>query len=292
VTNADGYSVGPGITVRPPLEALAETVPELKRRCDFLVVLAFVDEDGIRDIAQKFHEVDCILGGDVPQSSNTAQEINRAISFNVVDKGKVVGALELKRSGDRYRVDNAEGIKIVADRLPPDPPMVTLIGHYKDELRDRRFELASAEGLERVPGQESTADEFVGEEKCRSCHQQPYDVCTASAHHHAFQTLAQKKSEFDPDCLRCHTVGYGLHSGFVDATRTPLLENVQCESCHGRGKDHIAQMTAAKDTPALLVQARAHSTLKPVTQASCIRCHDQENSENFRYAVFWKRIQH
>ena len=116
-----------------------------------------------------------------------------------------------------------------------------------------------------------------------SCHKSAHQVWNSSPHARAFQTLVKKKSEFDPECLSCHTVGYGLHSGFVDAQRTPRLEGVQCESCHGRGKDHVRIMQAALRQP---------STLKPVTPASCVRCHDQENSENFQYASFWPKIAH
>ena len=170
VTAAAPQDVGPGLEVRPPLEALDEVVPELKRQCDYLIVLAFVDEDRIREIADKLPEVNCILGGDVPQSSNTVQEINRAVVFNVVDKGKVIGEITLRRQGGAYQVERSRGIKIVGERLTPDPAMVALIARYKNELRQRRYELASTEGMERIPGQESTADEFVGEQNCVSCH--------------------------------------------------------------------------------------------------------------------------
>jgi hypothetical protein len=283
VAGAEAQDVGPGVEVRPPMEALAEVVPELARRCNYLIVLAFVDEDALREIAEKFHEVNCVLGGDVPQSSNSVQQVNRAIVFNVVDRGKVIGQVDLKRQGEGYEVEQAQGIKIVADHLAPDPRMVKLISRYKEELRERRFELAGVEGMERIPGQESTADEFVGAAKCVGCHQQAHQVWQASRHRRAFETLVTKKSEFDPECLSCHTVGYGLHSGFVDAQKTPSLSGVQCESCHGRGKEHVAARVARVHGP---------STLKPVTQASCIRCHDQENSENFRFASFWPKIAH
>lgn len=292
ITHAEAQDVGPGVEVRPPHEALAEVIPELRKRCDYVVVLAWTDEDGLREIAGKFHEVDCILGGDVPQSSSSVQQINRASVFSVVDKGKVLGEIDLKREGRTYRVESAQGHKIIGDKIPPDPGMVALISRYKEELRSRRYEMASAEGMERIPGQESTADEFVGDARCRNCHPQAHAVTLASKHHRAYETLVEKKSEYDPECLSCHTVGYGLHSGFVDFAKTPHLAGVQCESCHGRGKEHAAQMTAATARPALFPAAARRSTLKPVTPASCIRCHDAENSESFRYASFWPRIAH
>jgi hypothetical protein len=291
VTFAAERDAGPGVEVKPPVEALAAVVPEMKRRCDYLIVLAFVDQDTIRKIADQYPEIDCILGGDVPQSSDNVQEINRAVSFNVMDRGKVLGQIDLKRQGDRYQVEGAHAIKVMGEHLTPDPAMVKLIASFKQTLRDKRYELASAEDMERIPGQESTADEYVGEAVCSGCHQEAHRIALATAHAHAFQTLVKKGSEFDPECLHCHTVGYALYSGFVDAQKTPQLANVQCENCHGRGKNHVAAMRASQPHGAHPILQLA-STLRSVTPATCVRCHDKENSENFHYETFWPRIRH
>ncbi|MFI5384571.1 MAG: multiheme c-type cytochrome, partial [Fimbriimonadales bacterium] len=274
VAACDAQDVGPGVIVRPPLETLAEVIPKVKPNCDYLIVLAFVDGDTIREIADKFHEVDCIFGGDVPQTSGSVQVMNRASVFNVTGKGKVIGRLDLTRKGDAYTITGSEGVRIAADKVAPPKDIGGLLDRFKAELRDRRYEFAAAEGMEAI-GSQSTANEFVGAQACKECHAAPHTTWLTSQHTQAFATLRTKKSEFDPDCLRCHTTGYALSSGFIDDARTPNLEGVQCESCHGRGKDHIA------------TQKRA--ALKPVTPSTCIRCHDSENSENFRYASFWPK---
>jgi hypothetical protein len=274
--------------VKPPLEALAEVIPELKQRCDYLIVLAYVDADTLHNIADRFPEVDCVLGGDVPQSSNSLLAVNRAVNFNVTDRGKVVGEIDLTRQGSTYRADSAHGIKVMGEKLKQDPAMQGLIASYKAELRDKRYVLASAEGMERIQAQESTADEYVGAAACASCHSDAHKIALTTAHMHAFDTLVKKGSEYDPECLRCHTVGYGLYTGFVDAAKTPHLENVQCESCHGRGKVHIRVMRTLPPHSKPPVTA----ALRPVTPASCIRCHDVENSENFNYKTFWEKIRH
>ncbi len=291
VTYAAARDVGPGVEIKPPIEALASVIPEMKRKCDYVVVLAFVDQETIRGIADQYPEVDCILGGDVPQSSDIVQGINRAINFNVMDRGKVLGQIDLMRQGGRYQVERAQAIKVLAEHLAPAPSMVALIARFKQTLRDKRYELASAEDMERIPGQESTADEYVGAAVCGACHQEAHRIALSTPHANAFQTLVKKGSEFDPDCLRCHTVGYGLYSGFVDQQRTPQLANVQCESCHGRGKLHVAAMRA-KPHSVPHSGPREVSTLRSVTPATCVRCHDKENSENFHYATFWPRIKH
>ena len=177
-----------------------------------------------------------------------------------------------------YTVATSSAIRIAADKVQPTPAIADLLVHYKSELRDRRFELASAEGMERIQGAAGTADEYVGAQACLKCHADAHKTWLASGHSGAFGTIKKKGSEFDPECLKCHTVGYGLAGGFADAVTTPKLEGVQCESCHGRGKEHIATLSKR--------------TLKPVTPSTCISCHDTENSENFHYATFWPKIKH
>lgn len=278
VTNCRPEDAGPGVEVRPIMESLAEVVPSVKPQCDFLIVLAFSDEDTIKEIASKFHEVNCILGGDVQQSSGEVQNVNRASVFNVTDKGKVIGRLGLRPSGGGFVIDEGLAIRIAADKQEGPEEFDKLLGDYKQELRDRRYELASVEGMERIAGSEGTANEYVGDASCVSCHQSAHEKWISTAHSHAFSTLKKAKSEYDPDCLRCHSVAYGLASGFIDEAKTPSLENVQCESCHGRGKEHMA--------------SKSKASLKPVTPATCVKCHDTENSENFKYATFWPKITH
>jgi formate-dependent nitrite reductase cytochrome c552 subunit len=38
----------------------------------------------------------------------------------------------------------------------------------------------------------------------------------------------------------CHTVGFGLPTGFTNETATPHLAGVQCENCHGPAANHAA----------------------------------------------------
>lgn len=278
VTNCEPQSQGPGLEVLPVIETLAVLVPKVKPSCDYLIVLAYVDDDTCKNIADKFHEVDCVLGGDVPQSSNEVQAVNRASVFSVTDRGKVLGRIDLVSKGKTFSVSRSQALKVAADRVSSDKAIAGLIDRFKTELREKRYELASAEGMEPIQSQVSTADEFVGEAACVSCHSNAHKVWDKSGHSAAFETLKRVKSDYDPECLKCHTVGYALSSGFIDHVRTPKLEGVQCESCHGRGKVHT--------------ETQSKTALKPVTPSTCLSCHDKENSENFRYPVFWPKIAH
>lgn len=286
VVQADPEAVGPGLRVRPPQEALAEILPGLKAGSDFVIVLAYAPPETLHDIASKFHEIDAVLGGDVPQSSEQAERVNRAVLFSVTEKGKVIGRLDFRPDAENgLTLAEARAYK-TADTITPAPAMVALIKEYKGVLRDRNFQLATEEGMDPINAQNSTADLYVGQEKCVGCHADAHRIAQGTAHVRAYDTLQKKGSEYDPECLRCHTVGYGAKDGFINLQATPALAGVQCESCHGRGAEHIKAVQAGK-------QGReATDTLRAVTPNSCVRCHDPENSANFVYATFWERIKH
>ena len=54
----------------------------------------------------------------------------------------------------------------------------------------------------------------------------------------AFAALQQYNQQTNTGCLICHTVGYGVPTGFTSAAATPHLQGVQCENCHGVAGNH------------------------------------------------------
>jgi hypothetical protein len=286
VVEMDRDDVGPGLAVRPPEEALSAILPDLRKRSDFVIVLAFAPQETLRSLATRFPEAGAIFGGDVPQASSKAEIVNRSVLFNVTNKGKVIGRLAFKEGGDAgLTLSDSKSVK-TTDKIPPAPEMSALIKEFKNTLRERNIELASAEGMELIHAENTSADTYTGQDKCQPCHQNAFKITHATTHTHAYETLVAKNSEYDPDCLRCHTVGYGARDGYVNHDKTPKLAGVQCENCHGRGASHMQAIAAGKKGKA------ATEMLRAVTPNSCVRCHDEENSENFQYSPFWQRMKH
>lgn len=83
---------------------------------------------------------------------------------------------------------------------------------------------------------------YVGSEKCGECHEDVYNsFMQFSSKAKSFASILKMKkglteSEFQ-NCFKCHTTGYS-ESGFKSEKETPLLKNVGCESCHGKGSVH------------------------------------------------------
>ena len=108
---------------------------------------------------------------------------------------------------------------------------------------------------------------FVGTKKCRSCHLKEYNTWRKTGHAKTYAHLEGPETK-DPDCLKCHTTGYGKPGGFVDIDKTPALVGTGCESCHGPGSVHAE---AAKDAPE---DAKWDTKIDKVPQNTCVDCHN------------------
>lgn len=84
---------------------------------------------------------------------------------------------------------------------------------------------------------------FAGASTCLICHTNftpEVGNWVHTAHAHALDTLKRIGMGNNSGCLPCHTVGYGLPTGFISEAQTPRLAGVQCENCHGPAGDHAS----------------------------------------------------
>jgi hypothetical protein len=105
---------------------------------------------------------------------------------------------------------------------------------------------------------------YVGMEKCKDCH--PEDVKTYSEWKYSrnFRILEMRGKEHDPNCVSCHTTGYGQPGGFVSVEETPHMKNVQCEACHGPASLHVKAPTVDE-----------HQRTLSIPKNICTTCHRQ-----------------
>lgn len=73
---------------------------------------------------------------------------------------------------------------------------------------------------------------YAGSSVCVACHKTVHDPEIDTPHARAFESLKRIGQQTNGSCLPCHTVGYGLPTGFKSEAATPQLGGVQCENCH------------------------------------------------------------
>ena len=114
------------------------------------------------------------------------------------------------------------------------------LGPATNHLRTATITAITSNAFFRVVG---PAPQYARAEACAVCHEEIHAQEMQTRHAGALATLQRIGQANNPACLPCHTVGYGLPSGFVSATLTPHLGGVQCESCHGPAGHHAANET-------------------------------------------------
>ena len=118
---------------------------------------------------------------------------------------------------------------------------------------------------------------YIGSKKCRLCHMPEHKTWNATKHATNFDTLKGDEVK-NPDCLRCHTTGYGKPGGFVSVETTPNLKGTGCEGCHGPGSEH---RKAAKASPKWPGGAK---NINKVPQNACVQCHNPHVNQKARVA--------
>ena len=85
-----------------------------------------------------------------------------------------------------------------------------------------------------------------------------------------WRALLERNATQNPECVACHTTGFGEPGGLGELTTKNIrkFKGVQCEECHGPMKGHPSDDR---------VNAR------PITEDTCLKCHDEANSPKFEY---------
>ncbi len=137
----------------------------------------------------------------------------------------------------------------------------------------KRVELRKAEKSGKSP--------YVGAEVCSTCHTAQHKRWSDSQHAIAYEDLEDVGKAFDPACIGCHTVGFDKPGGFFDINVTGHLLGVQCESCHGAGREHV-EAAGKKPSP----------NTKWPQEKICGQCHIQKHSPGFNLDTYWPKIAH
>jgi hypothetical protein len=274
--------LGQGLRVEPMETVLEELLPRLRKESDAIILLAFTDESGLDRLAQQFYEANLILGGKVSQPSQKLIKENRSYILYTANESRAIGVLRA-RFAPHFTGDDFQMIMLDTE-IPEDPAIAGLAAQYREQIRSARLNIDDLKELEvnEVPGVRNAAH-YAGTPACISCHPSAAKIWDQTAHSQAFASLAGKKAEADPNCIGCHTVGFGTASGYQRQMQGSRLASVGCESCHGPGSLHVQQRLAGGDIT---------FKFRPLAAGDCKQCHQGEFSPPFDWDACWLKIKH
>jgi len=254
----------------------------------------------------QFQVVLCLAEEDEPSFS--PKKVGDTLVISVGLKGKYVGVVSLNRSTVPNRPFDMryQPVALGEEYLTPkgkeaSQPILKLLEEYTRELRDGKYLLKYGQSNHPIQVDHPGAT-YVGSDKCVKCHKEAYKTWKDTPHHHAYETLVAKAKnpslrQYDGECVVCHVVGFGYQGGFTDEKRTPHLENVGCESCHGPASLHVASPndTALQDAlnPWKLLKGETEEKRVGRMDQFCQKCHDIDNDVHWKgFAPKWALIAH
>ena len=107
---------------------------------------------------------------------------------------------------------------------------------------------------------------------CVSCHSPIENSIAKTAHTAAFtnEDFVACGGNTNKSCFACHSVGYGIKTGFISKAKTPRLAGVQCENCHGPAEIHAANPDDPASRPRIEIASEV-----------CGGCHTGPSSPTF-----------
>lgn len=190
--------------------------------------------------------------------------------------GKYVGKIQAAFDGTGQKPQLKFFEIPVTEDTPQHQPLVDLYKEYQQLVK-------AADIIEKQPRFILPDNlEYVGSKYCKLCHDYEYEKWMASKqvfipglnkqaaadsrHAGAFATLEKVNSHYDPECVVCHVIGMKYKSGYLSPAKTPELEDVGCENCHGPGSEHFKSLGAIE-------------TAGPIS--TCTDCHTTEHSTEY-----------
>ena len=246
---------------RSPAEQIKTdfTPPEEGDKTINILIVSRCDEEVVSSIAS-LGIVDCIVcPSDAEEPGIIGSPNRRPLVFSVGRYGRYICSLKIEKARvrDRFKFKFTK-IRVDED-LEPDAALTDLYKGYQQIIRDRNL----VETHPRYPLPNGL--KYVGSQACKSCHESEYEKWHETSHAHAYKTLVDVGSQFDPECVVCHVVGMDYESGFVSAEETGHLKNVDCENCHGPGLEHVENPLAEFAEP----------------RSTCLDCHTPEHSGKY-----------
>ena len=267
-----GFKTGE-IEISDPKQAVLDAIATIDGQADAVIVLAYLKQESLEQLARQVPEADLVLGGPTGQTIAPSKPAATWLA-STTNKGKFV--IHFRYMPNQDSIWDGEILE-VSDDYAEDVAQVENLKEFYDVLGKADL-LATETGLTRqIKRRQIQGKQFAGNANCRSCHVQDCSHWSSTKHAHAWDTLSKKFSHVDPYCQQCHTTGYGQTGGFMSVAKSKKMVNVGCESCHGPSVDHSAN-------------PKVRTTM--VAADSCVGCHDRENSPAFNYDEYWKTITH
>ncbi len=259
------------------LKAAGQAISELKKkRCQVIIAIGHMEESEQHKLVQTYKEIYFVVGGHSRALKRQPAEVGNALIINVGTRGEYLGQMEffLREKSEEKRLFSHYEIIALNDQYKDHPQVLGLVNQFLAETKKLYPPKTMSSFSGKDPWRQNRfsayqVSNYMGDQFCLPCHEQQHEKWKKTGHAKAWTTLSRQKRETDHTCLPCHSTGFKEASGLG-----MVLENVQCESCHGPRRGH-----PEKELKSL-----------PVSEKECLTCHNPAKSPYFNYATYLSKV--
>jgi hypothetical protein len=252
------------LRIEDPFEVAKRILPDLEKKSDLIVALLHFNLVDIEKFLTANPRIQlAILGHTI--GDGKIKEVGKTLTVSGGRLGKELGRIRLTLDTRRRITSHQATLIPIPEETGEDSTVKHEVDLFNRTVEEKRF----SDDV-RYRSVQGTLSTFVGSTACMNCHPLFHQQWSNTPHAFAFETLVEKGYAFNPECVYCHVVGYGAPTGYISPEKTPHLAGVQCESCHGAGKEHLEGKPMESGVP----------------EEVCVRCHDDVHSPPFEYSVY------
>lgn len=293
------------IETKSAKETLENVLPQIPSTVDMIIALGSMDDEDVLGVQTMFPEVSLFLTTEGAIYEEPTHTPNLSQIIEAPKQGRFIQSIYIRHTTPRKALNNTFSetdwrtwLMVKNESTHPLQKKIEQIGtgnnlYFTDLIplsssydpkesmaQDKiaQFAKAKIKASQKIAEQPTTPTEpgFAASGRCAQCHSAEMAKWSFSKHSRAWESLLKhpvEGSTQNPDCIGCHTTGFGQVGGFGEPTVTNIrkYKAVQCEACHGPLKGHPNDES---------IQAT------PITSETCIGCHDDANSPNFDFESY------
>jgi len=236
-------------------------IGELKSQGYIVVLIAHGSAESVEDMAAGT-KADLVVWGHTTRTNSKVVTIS---GKPVVKVGgyEHVGVVAIKADAGKI-ADLEYRPELVSTKWPLDGKLLLTYQAY-----------AHAAMLKALDAERKTGLDFQASASCGKCHKKQFENWKKTRHAKAYSTLQKAKRAGDPNCLMCHTSGFGTKAGFYTLAKTRQLANVNCQNCHRFNEAEHQKKGFA---------------IEPVGTGICQTCHTPVTDPKFDFKVKQKKV--
>lgn len=281
------------VVVLDPMEALVKVLPEMRPKCDTIVLLDYQKVEPMRKFVEALPTqtgISAAVAGEFLMLLPIPQEVNGVTVMTSGFEGRQLGNLMIEFKGGKIG-QRRNAIIPISQAVEPVPAYSEIIESYKRDIS--AMPNANASNIPMTQRKIS----YISAVACVECHKAEYDQWRGTAHSRAFASLVEKGEQNNASCVKCHVTGYQVDNGFSDIKTTPEYANVQCEVCHGPAYEHVVQSRRSKILARMNRPSEIPASEKAVLNMKfdakyCAVCHDPKNDPDFDFEKMIHQVDH